>query len=194
MGRVGRPEISRFARFNLVSIPGLSAFMGDDDRYIEVLKDAGRLPFVQVPGNHLPKDRVRDEEILAALVRAGVPTRPGSYLPMESTGALYDVVRAYFDDVSPLMQTERWMAEFLERNRMTYVDHDGTTYRIDGRMRRAVPPGAGYILPGAGYIPPGAGYQQAVLDEPAEEELTCKEETIYPAEGGTDFVDDVMLV
>lgn len=95
------------------------------------------LPFVDVPGDKLPFDRSRDKMLLRAIQLNGIPTKSGVHLNYDESEALYHTVRDYFDNVDPLMNTERWMAEFVEKNGMTYTDHDGRTYLMDNGVRHS---------------------------------------------------------
>jgi len=112
------------------SIPGYE--------HIAAMSGTNGLPYVDTPGTPLPRDDVRDGMILRALTMNGIPTRQGANLDYAQSEALYHTVRDYFDHVQPLMQTERWMAEFVEKNGMTYIDHDGRRYRMQGGVRKQV--------------------------------------------------------
>jgi hypothetical protein len=100
------------------------------------------LPYVDVPGKPLVPDRLRDQIILDRIkvVGNGSKIKPGDSLGLKQSGALYKTIREYFDHTEPLMKTERWMAEFVERNDLTYTDHDGRTYVMKDGIR--VPAGS----------------------------------------------------
>lgn len=102
--------------------------------------NGGGLPFVDVPGRPLPKDGARDEMLVRKLAQAGVPLSKGHNLDYDQSKALYENVRSYFDETDPLMNTERWMANFVEDRGMTYTDHDGQQYAMRGGVRKLVMP------------------------------------------------------
>lgn len=94
------------------------------------------LPYVEIPGRPLPPDGLRDRIILDKIKAVGgEPIRPGQKLDLAQSEALYRNVREYFDHTEPLMKTERWMADFVERNGLTYTDHDGKTYVMKDGIR-----------------------------------------------------------
>jgi hypothetical protein len=95
------------------------------------------LPYVDFPGKPLIPDKLRDQIILDRIksVGNGQKIKPGDKLDLAQSGALYKTVRAYFDRTEPLMKTERWMADFVERNDLTYTDHDGKVYVMRGGIR-----------------------------------------------------------
>jgi len=101
--------------------------------------NGGGLPFVDVPGTPLPRDSTRDNMLLRKLKDAGIPMQKGSKLDYDQSKALYHNVRSYFDDTDPLMNTERWMAKFVEDRGMTYTDHDGRRYDMKGGVRKLIP-------------------------------------------------------
>jgi hypothetical protein len=118
------------------SMVGVSSW-GSIPGYEHVARmNGGGLPFVDVPGTRLPKDGSRDEMLLRKLADAGVPLRKGAKLDYDQSKALYENVRSYFDDTDPLMNTERWMASFVEDRGMTYTDHDGHSYVMKGGVRK----------------------------------------------------------
>ncbi len=100
--------------------------------------NGGGLPFVDVPGDRLPDDATRDRMIMNRLSEEDVPLRKGAKLNYAQSKALYEIVRDYFDDVDPLMNTERWMASFVEDRGMSYTDHDGSHYVMKGGVRKLV--------------------------------------------------------
>jgi hypothetical protein len=95
------------------------------------------LPYVDFPGKPLVSDKLRDRIILDRIKSVGNGSRikPGDDLNLAQSGALYKTVREYFDRTEPLMKTERWMADFVERNDLTYTDHDGKVYVMRGGIR-----------------------------------------------------------
>jgi hypothetical protein len=100
--------------------------------------NGGGLPFVDVPGTRMPKDGSRDKMLMRKLADAGVPLRKGTKLDYDQSKALYENVRSYFDDTDPLMNTERWMASFVEDRGMTYTDHDGRHYLMKDCKRKLI--------------------------------------------------------
>jgi hypothetical protein len=95
------------------------------------------LPYVDFPGKPLIPDKLRDQIILDRIksVGNGQKIKPGDNLDLPQSEALYKTVRGYFDRTEPLMKTERWMADFVERNDLTYTDHDGKVYVMRGGIR-----------------------------------------------------------
>jgi hypothetical protein len=94
------------------------------------------LPYVDYPGKPLVSDDLRDQIILDRLKKVGNGSiKPGQELDLTQSGALYKTVREYFDHTEPLMQTERWMADFVERNDLSYTDHDGKKYVMRDGIR-----------------------------------------------------------
>lgn len=127
-------EIARQRKLDRDAVSGIPGY-----EHIAAM-NGGALPFVDVPGKPLPKDGMRDKMIVEALKNAGVPTGKGAHLDQEQAGKLYATVRRYFDETDPLMNTERWMAGFVEGRGITYSDHDGTQYRMKGGVRKPLHP------------------------------------------------------
>lgn len=116
---------------------GVDAWEGHED--LVALHDGRGLPFVDFPGTTLPRDAARDRLIVAALKQAHAMPRKNAVLDYDQSEALYRTVRHYFDGNDPLMNTERWMGEFVQKNNVAYTDKDGSVYRLVGGVRRPLP-------------------------------------------------------
>ena len=98
------------------------------------------LPFRDYPGIPAPRDKVKDATILNVLKSKGngeLPRR-GQILDYEQSAALFNVVNQHFANEMPLMNTERWLARYVQDNDLTYTDHDGRRYKMKDGWRYPV--------------------------------------------------------
>lgn len=96
------------------------------------------MPFRDYPGVPAVKDPLRDSSIVRNLRDAGQLLQKGQTLDYEQSKTLYETAKRYHDNDSPLMNTERWLARFVEDNDLTYTDHDGRRYKMKGGKRYPV--------------------------------------------------------
>jgi hypothetical protein len=116
---------------------GVDRWEGHED--LVALHNGRGLPYVDFSGTPLPKDTSRDRLIVEALKQAGaLPRNRKDTLDYDRSELMYDTVRHYFDNTDPLMNTERWMGSFVEKNKIAYTDRDGQTYVLRGGIRRPV--------------------------------------------------------
>lgn len=125
---LGRPQLFRHDENEL----------GDDlDASLDLDE---QMPFRDYPGIPSPVDRIRDGAIVARLKEAGNGRLPkkGAILNYNQSKALFEETYDHMAAESPLMNAERWLAGFVERNGITYTDHDGRKYRMKNGLRYPV--------------------------------------------------------
>lgn len=119
------------------SMKGVDRWEGHED--LVALHNGRGLPYVDFPGTPLPKDATRDRLIVEALKQSGaLPQSHKDVLDFDRSKIMYETVRHYFDDTDPLMNTERWLGSFVEKNHITYTDRDGETYVLRGGVRQPI--------------------------------------------------------
>ena len=98
------------------------------------------MPFRDYPGVPFPKDATKDNAILNNLRRktgGKVPTKD-QVLDYDQSRRLFESADDHFNQEHPLMNTERWLAGYIERNNITYTDHDGRRYKMKNGQRYPV--------------------------------------------------------
>lgn len=116
---------------------GVDAWEGHED--LVALHNGRGLPYVDFPGKSLPRDPPRDRLIFEALKQAGaLPRNNKDILDFDRSKLMYETVRHYFDETDPLMNTERWLGQFVEKNKIAYTDRDGKQYMLRGGVRRPI--------------------------------------------------------
>ena len=98
------------------------------------------LPFRDYPGIPLPPDPIRDKTILENLRMVGDGRLPKKHqvLNYPQSRALFEGAHQYFANEMPLMNTERWLAAYVQNNDLTYTDHDGRRYKMKNGKRYPV--------------------------------------------------------
>jgi hypothetical protein len=112
------------------------------------------LPFVHFPGTWDapgPKRDATDKALMSRIRRAGrgaIP-RKGDRFDFRQAKGLFDIVDGYFRERPDyhLMDTERWMARYVESMGITYTDHDGKVYNMKGKIRVPVQTSLGAAPP-----------------------------------------------
>lgn len=116
---------------------GVDRWEGHED--LVALHNGRGLPYVDFPGHALPKDLPRDRLVVEALKQAGaLPRNKKDILDFDRSKLMYETVRHYFDETDPLMNTERWLGSFVEKNKIAYTDRDGQQYMLRGGVRRPI--------------------------------------------------------
>ncbi len=129
------------------------------------------MPFRDYPGMPAPRDKLRDGAIVQRLREQGNGLLPkkGQTLDYSQSKALFDTANNYFEQDHPLMNTERWLAGFVEHNDLTYTDHDGRRYKMKNGLR--------YPVSAATRIPP-----EEEVDDLEEEDIVhenFKDDSLY---------------